>query len=70
VCNLITTIQVAIIALFRVTNRYLGNLPPMPGMFPTLRGRAIHEIRYFRVRSRIRILGECWICRFHHGQKY
>jgi hypothetical protein len=21
-------------ALFRVTNRYVGNLPPMPGVFP------------------------------------
>jgi hypothetical protein len=24
----------AIIALFRVMNRYVGNLPPMPGVFP------------------------------------
>jgi hypothetical protein len=34
-CNLysITTNQAAIIALFRV-NRYVGNLPPMPGVFP------------------------------------
>jgi hypothetical protein len=24
----------AIIALFRVINRYVGNLPPMPGLFP------------------------------------
>jgi hypothetical protein len=23
-----------IIALFRVTNQYVGNLPPMPGVFP------------------------------------
>jgi putative SOS response-associated peptidase YedK len=30
----ITTNQAAIIALFRVTNRYVGNLPPMPGVFP------------------------------------
>jgi hypothetical protein len=29
----ITTNQAAIIALFRVMNRYVGNLPPMPGMF-------------------------------------
>jgi hypothetical protein len=27
--------QAAIIALFRVMNRYVGNLPPMPGSFPT-----------------------------------
>jgi putative SOS response-associated peptidase YedK len=35
-CNLysITTNQAAIIALFRVINRYVGNLPLMPGVFP------------------------------------
>src|SRR5438309_1295133 len=35
-CNLysITTNQAAIIALFRVVNRYVGNLPAMPGVFP------------------------------------
>src|ERR1700687_5645736 len=35
-CNLysITTNQAAIIALFRVMNRYLGTLPAMPGVFP------------------------------------
>src|ERR1700758_2629976 len=35
-CNLysITTNQAAIIALFRVVNRYVGNLPLMPGVFP------------------------------------
>jgi putative SOS response-associated peptidase YedK len=35
-CNLysITTNQAAIIALFRVMSRYVGNLPPMPGVFP------------------------------------
>jgi putative SOS response-associated peptidase YedK len=33
ICNLyrITTNQAAIIAL---VNRYVGNLPPMPGVFP------------------------------------
>jgi putative SOS response-associated peptidase YedK len=36
VCNLysITTNQAAIIALFRVVNRYVGNLAPMPRVFP------------------------------------
>jgi putative SOS response-associated peptidase YedK len=36
VCKLysITTNQAAIIALFRVINRYVGNLAPMPGVFP------------------------------------
>src|SRR3954451_25410750 len=35
-CNLysITTNQAAIIALFRLLNRYVGNLAPMPGVFP------------------------------------
>src|SRR3954453_10339360 len=35
-CNLysITTNQAAIIALFRVLNRYVGNLAPIPGVFP------------------------------------
>ena len=35
-CNLysITTNQAAIIALFRVINRFVGNLQPMPGVFP------------------------------------
>src|SRR5882757_3895386 len=35
-CNLysITTNQEAIRALFRVMNRYVGNLPAMPGVFP------------------------------------
>jgi putative SOS response-associated peptidase YedK len=35
-CNLysITTNQAAIAALFRHMSRYVGNLPPMPGVFP------------------------------------
>ncbi len=35
-CNLysITTNQAAISELFRVVNRYFGNLAPMPGVFP------------------------------------
>ena len=35
-CNLysITTNQEAILRLFRVINRYVGNLAPMPGVFP------------------------------------
>ena len=35
-CNLyrITTNQAAIINLFRVVNRYVGNLAPMTGVFP------------------------------------
>jgi hypothetical protein len=30
----ITTSQAAILALFRVVNRYVGNSQPMPGVFP------------------------------------
>ena len=35
-CNLYstTTNQEAIRALFRVMNSYVGNLPPVPGVFP------------------------------------
>ncbi len=35
-CNLysVTTNQAAIAALFRVVNRYVGNLAAMPGVFP------------------------------------
>jgi hypothetical protein len=42
VCNLysITTNQAAIIALFRVINRYVGNLAPMPGVFPDYKARS------------------------------
>jgi hypothetical protein len=38
-CNLysITTNQAPIIALFRVINGYVGNLPPMPGVFTRFR---------------------------------
>lgn len=53
-CNLysITTNQEAIRALFRKVNRYVGNLAPMPGVFPDSRdpqyrrqrrGRADHD---------------------------
>jgi esterase/lipase superfamily enzyme/putative SOS response-associated peptidase YedK len=44
-CNLysITTNQAAIAALFRVMNRYVGNLPPMPGVFPDYPAPVIRE---------------------------
>jgi hypothetical protein len=34
-CDLysITTNQAAIVALFKVMNRYVGSLPPIPGVF-------------------------------------
>jgi hypothetical protein len=39
-CNLysITANQAAIVALFRIVNRYVGNLAPMPGVFSGLSG--------------------------------
>jgi putative SOS response-associated peptidase YedK len=45
-CNLysITTNQAAIIALFRVMNRYIGNLPPMPGVFPDYPAPVIRNV--------------------------
>jgi hypothetical protein len=47
-CNLysITTNQAAIIALFRVVNRYVGNLPPMPGVFPDYPAPVIRNTDY------------------------
>src|ERR1700730_3370886 len=56
-CNLysITTNQAAIIALFRVINRYVGNLPSMPVVFPDYpapvvrnrdSGRALTKMRW------------------------
>jgi putative SOS response-associated peptidase YedK len=46
-CNLysITTNQAAIIALFRVMNRYVGNLPPMPGVFPDYPAPVVRNAR-------------------------
>ena len=53
-CNLysITTNQAAIIALFRVINRYVGNLPPTVGFasHPAVRNEPIVLLRRFRVR--------------------
>jgi putative SOS response-associated peptidase YedK len=44
-CNLysITTNQEAIQRLFRVINRYVGNLAPMPGVFPDYPTPVIHN---------------------------
>ena len=46
-CNFysITTNQAAIIALFRVINRYVGNLPPMPGVFSPGLHRSLANFR-------------------------
>src|SRR5712664_332660 len=52
-CNLysITTNQAAIAALFRRMNRYVGNLPPMPGVFPD-----------YPAKSRDQEEGRCLVC--------
>src|ERR1700732_987926 len=44
-CNLysITTNQAAIIALFRVVDRYVGNLAPMPGVFPDYKAPVVRN---------------------------
>jgi hypothetical protein len=58
-CNLysITTNQAAIIALFRVVNRYIGNLPPMPGVFPDYLAPVV------RTRTAVaRWCGWAWAC--------
>jgi putative SOS response-associated peptidase YedK len=50
VCNLysIITNQAAIAALFRVINQYVGNLPPMPGVFPDYTAPVVHNDDTFR----------------------
>jgi hypothetical protein len=47
-CNLysITTNQAAIAALFRVMNRYVGNLAPMPGVFPDYPVAPFHQMDF------------------------
>jgi len=45
-CNYsITTNQAAILALFRVINRYVRNLPPTPGVFPDYPAPVIRDGR-------------------------
>jgi putative SOS response-associated peptidase YedK len=46
-CNLysITTNQAAIAALFKAMNRYVGNLPPMPGVFPDFPAPLVRNAR-------------------------
>ena len=56
VCNLysITTDQAAIAALFRVVNRYVGNLAPMPGVFPDHPAPVVRNINTGRELSMMR----------------
>jgi putative SOS response-associated peptidase YedK len=62
-CNLysITTNQAAIIALFRVINRYVGNLPPMTGVFPDFHAPVIRNTDTGRELAMMR-----WACRHRH----
>ena len=55
-CNLysITTNQAAIIALFRVINRYVGNLPPKPGVFPDFPAPVIRNTDTGRAPAKMR----------------
>jgi putative SOS response-associated peptidase YedK len=50
VCNLysIITNQAAIAALFRVIDPYVGNLPPMTGVFPGYTAPVVHNDDTFR----------------------
>src|ERR1700745_3672096 len=55
-CSLysITTNQAAIIALFRVINRYVGNLPPMPGVYPDFPAPVLRDTEAGRELSMMR----------------
>jgi hypothetical protein len=57
----ITTNQAAIIALFRVINRYVGNLPPMPGVFPDYPSPVARNAEAGREMTLMR-----WACRHRH----
>jgi hypothetical protein len=54
--------QAAIVALFRVINRYVGNLPPMPGVFPDYPAPVIRPrrrcVEYHEVPASVLILGD------------
>jgi hypothetical protein len=55
-CNLysVTTNQSAIAALFRVMNRYVGNLPPVPGVFPDYPASVIrNDLEMLRQSTRV-----------------
>ena len=60
-CNLysITTNQAAIAALFRVVNRYVGNLAPMPGVFPDYPAPVVRNTDTGRELSMM--LFACWL---------
>jgi len=48
-CDLITTNQEAICRQFRLVNRYVGNLPSMPGVFPDYPAPVVRNAGYWPV---------------------
>jgi putative SOS response-associated peptidase YedK len=64
-CNLysITTNQAAIAALFRVVNRYVGNLAPMPGAFPDYPAPVVRNTD-----TGSELVTMRWACRRHRAQ--
>jgi putative SOS response-associated peptidase YedK len=62
-CNLysITTNQEAIRALFCVVNWHVGNLAPMPGVFPDYPAPVIRNAGGER-----ELVLMCWACRHRH----
>jgi hypothetical protein len=56
------TNQAAIITLFRVRNRYVGNLPPMPGVFPDYPAPVVRNTSAER-----EIVTMRWECRLRHA---
>ena len=63
-CNLysVTTNQAAITGLFRRLNRYIGNLPPMPGVFPDYPAPVSRNVGDAQEMMLMR-----WGCRHRHG---
>jgi hypothetical protein len=59
---MIGTNQAAIAALFRIVNRYVGNLPPMPGVFPDYPAPVVRNVGADRELTMMR-----WACRLLHA---
>jgi len=69
-CNLysITTNQEAIRALFRVINRYVGNLSPMSGVFPDYPAPVVRNSGSEREPACLRRHPSRWISGNEHPQ--
>jgi putative SOS response-associated peptidase YedK len=65
-CNLysITTNQEAISRLFRLVNRYVGNFPSMPGVFPDYPAPVVRNAGAERELTMMR-----WACRRHPSRR-